>query len=67
MSSTCTAPRLTGLALEARLPTVSGFNQSVEAGALLSYGANVPDTFRRTAYYVDRLLQGAEPSDLPIE
>ncbi|HTS53823.1 MAG TPA: ABC transporter substrate-binding protein [Burkholderiales bacterium] len=59
--------RVAALALHARLPTISGFNQSVEAGGFMSYGADVADTFRRTAYYVDRLLKGAKPSELPVE
>ncbi len=59
--------RIAALALDARLPTMSSFNQIVEAGGLISYGADVFDNWKRTAYYVDRLLKGARPSDLPVE
>ena len=55
------------LALAARLPTVHGFRQYVETGGLMSYGPNTPDLFRRAGDYVDRILRGAKPGDLPIE
>jgi putative ABC transport system substrate-binding protein len=55
------------LAHEARLRTISTFNQFVEEGGLISYGADLFDNWKRTAYYVDRLLTGAKPADLPIE
>ena len=55
------------LALAGRLPTI-GFNRSYAAGgALISYGPSFPDLFRRTADYVDKILRGAKPADLPIE
>ena len=59
--------RAAKFALDARLPTVSSFNQFVEAGGLISYGADLFDNWKRAAYYVNRLLKGAKPSDLPIE
>jgi putative ABC transport system substrate-binding protein len=59
--------RVAALALSARLPTISSSNHVVEAGGLISYGADLSDMFKRTAYYVDRLLKGAKPSDLPVE
>jgi putative ABC transport system substrate-binding protein len=59
--------RVAELALKSRLPTVSIATGFAEAGGLLSYGPNVPDNFRRAAGYVDRILKGAKPADLPIE
>ena len=50
-----------------RLPTVSGPREFVEAGGLMAYGPHYPDLFRRTATYVDKVLKGARPGDLPIE
>jgi putative ABC transport system substrate-binding protein len=50
-----------------RLPTIYAFREYVEAGGLISYGANVPDQFRRAAGYVDKILRGAKPADLPVE
>ena len=50
-----------------RLPTIFNFRENVEAGGLMSYGANVPDLFRRAADYVDKILRGAKPGDIPVE
>ncbi len=55
------------LAVGARLPTLSGIRENVEAGGLMSYGPNFADLFRRTGDYVDKILRGAKPADLPIE
>jgi putative ABC transport system substrate-binding protein len=55
------------LASKAHLPSISGVREYVDAGALISYGPNIADMFRRTAEYVDRILKGAKPADLPIE
>ena len=55
------------LALKHRLPTVFTFREYVEAGGLMSYGPNLGAVHQRAAYYVDRLLRGARPADLPIE
>jgi len=55
------------LAIGARLPTMHGFREAVETGALLSYGPNFADLFRRAADYVDRILRGMKPAELPVE
>ena len=55
------------LALRVRLPTMHGFREFAEAGGLMSYGPNFPDLFRRAADYVDKILRGARPADLPVE
>jgi putative tryptophan/tyrosine transport system substrate-binding protein len=55
------------MAMKSRLPVISDWAFFAEAGALLTYGANEADLMRRTAYYVDRILKGANPADLPIE
>src|SRR4029079_5484929 len=70
----CTDPLLTTnrlgintLALGVRLPTMSGVRAYVGAGGLMSYGPNFPDLFRRAAEYVDKILRGSKPADLPVE
>jgi putative ABC transport system substrate-binding protein len=55
------------LANVARLPTITGFREYVEAGSLMSYGPSVPELFRRAADYVDKILRGAKPGDIPVE
>ena len=55
------------LAVGAGLPTIYSVREYVEAGGLLSYGANITDLFRRAAGYVDKILRGANPGNLPIE
>ncbi len=55
------------LAMRSRLPTISAWREFAEAGGLLAYGTNVPAMFRRAASYVDRILKGANPGDLPVE
>jgi ABC-type uncharacterized transport system substrate-binding protein len=59
--------RLVGLAAKHRLPAVYTSRESVDAGGLMAYGANFADLFRRAATYVDKILKGAEPADLPVE
>ena len=53
--------------LGVRMPTMHGFREFVEAGGLVSYGPNFPDLFRHAAEYVDKILRGAKPGDLPVE
>jgi putative ABC transport system substrate-binding protein len=55
------------LALGARLPTIHGFREFAEAGALMTYGPNFPDMFRRAGEIVDKILRGAKPADMPVE
>jgi putative ABC transport system substrate-binding protein len=59
--------RINILALGARLPTMHSFREHVEAGGLMSYGANFPDLFRRAAEFVDKILRGTKPADIPVE
>ena len=59
--------RINTLAVGARLPTMYGFREFVEAGGLMSYGPNFPDLYRRAADYVDKILRGAKPADMPVE
>jgi putative ABC transport system substrate-binding protein len=59
--------RVNTLALGVRLPTIHGFREFVEAGGLMSYGPNFPHLHRRAADYVDKILRGAKPADLPVE
>ena len=59
--------RIVDLAAKSRLPAVYPFRESVEAGGLMAYAANGPDMFRRAATYVDKILKGANPADLPVE
>ena len=59
--------RISTLALGARLPTIYSFREYVEAGGLISYGPNLPDLFRRAADFVDKILRGAKPGDIPVE
>jgi putative tryptophan/tyrosine transport system substrate-binding protein len=59
--------RVNSLALGARLATMHGFREYVEAGGLMSYGPNVPDLFRRAAEHVDKILRGSKPGDIPVE
>jgi putative ABC transport system substrate-binding protein len=59
--------RIAGLALKSRLPSVYGNIGYVNAGGLMYYGADLVDSNRRVAYYVDKILKGAKPADLPVE
>jgi putative tryptophan/tyrosine transport system substrate-binding protein len=59
--------RIADLALKSRLPSMYGTREYVEADGLMSYGADQADSYRRVAYYVNRILKGAKPADLPVE
>ena len=59
--------RIVGFALKSRLPSMCATREFVDAGGLMSYGADLATSYRRVAYYVDRILKGAKPADLPVE
>jgi len=61
------AGRIAGFAEKNRMPAISGWAQFAEDGNLMTYGPNLRDSYRRLAYYVDRILKGTKPSDLPVE
>src|SRR6266536_987447 len=60
-------PSIVGFATKNRLPLAGGWGAWARAGGLLSYGPNINDMIRRTATYVDRVLKGANPADLPVQ
>ena len=59
--------RINTLALGARLPTTYIFREDIVAGGLMSYGPNLSEVYRRTADYVDKILRGTNPADIPVE
>ena len=59
--------RIAALALKYRVPTMFPFREHVEDAGLVSYGANFREVFRRSARYIDRILKGTKPADLPVE
>jgi ABC-type uncharacterized transport system substrate-binding protein len=59
--------RIAGFALKSRLPSVYGDSAPVEAGGLMYYGADLAESYERVAYFVDKILKGAKPADLPVE
>jgi ABC-type uncharacterized transport system substrate-binding protein len=59
--------RIAGFALKSRLPSMYNYRQAVDAGGLMSYDADLADGYRRVATYVDKILKGAKPADLPVE
>ena len=60
-------PRIVALAASSRLPAIYGLREFPDDGGLMSYGANFADLLRRSATYVDKILKGAKPADLPVE
>ena len=59
--------RITAFAIKSRLPSMYGIKEAVDAGGLMFYGADESDSYRRVAYFVDRILKGTKPADLPVE
>ena len=59
--------RIVGFALKNRLPSIYGNREVVDAGGLMFYGADEAESYRRVAYYVDRILRSTKPADLPVE
>ena len=59
--------QIVDFALKSRLPSVYGRREAVDAGGLIYYGADLADSYRRVAVYVDKILKGAKPADLPVE
>ena len=59
--------RILDFAVDKRVPSMHGEEQFVEAGSLMSYGSSRVDMFRRAATYIDKILKGAKPTDLPVE
>jgi len=59
--------RIADFALKSRVPSMYNYREAVDAGGFMSYGADLVDSYRRAAYYVDRILKGAKPADLPVE
>ena len=59
--------RIVEAAMVAKLPTIFGFREFVDAGGLISYGPNFTDLFRRAADFADKILRGAKPAEIPVE
>ena len=67
LSTVITEQRIVDFAAKIRLPAMYPDSEFVEAGGLMSYGPNFADLYRRAAMYVDKILKGAKPADLPVE
>jgi putative ABC transport system substrate-binding protein len=65
--NTSNRKRIVDFTLKSRLPSMWGNREFVDSGGLMSYGADLADNYRRVAYFVDRILKGAKPADLPVE
>jgi len=61
------ASTIANFAVQSRLPTLAALREYAQAGALMSYGTSIPGQWRRAAYYVDKILKGTKPTDLPVE
>ncbi len=61
------AKQLAGIAASKRIPAIYSYHEITEVGGLVSYGPNIPDMFRRASVFVDKILKGSKPGDLPIE
>ena len=59
--------RIAGFELKSRLPAMYGLVEAVDAGGLMSYGADVAESYKLVAHYVERILKGVKPADLPVE
>ena len=59
--------QIVGFALKSRLPSIYSWREAVDTGGLMSYGADLADSYRRVATYMDKILKGAKPADLPVE
>ena len=64
---TANLKRTVGFALNNRVPSMHGNREAVDAGGLIYYGADLADSYRRVAWYLDKILKGAKPADLPVE
>jgi putative ABC transport system substrate-binding protein len=64
---TANEKHIVGFALKSRLPSMHSYRAGVDAGALMYYGADLSDSYRRVAYFVDKILKGAKSADLPVE
>jgi putative ABC transport system substrate-binding protein len=64
---TANLKRIIGFALKSRLPSMHSIREGVDAGGLMSYDADIAENYQRVAWYVDKILKGAKPADLPVQ